>query len=155
MALADRSGIEGDGPAVDQFLLGSQLALDLTLPRPRGGQKLDLLPVDVAEHITGVRQSVAEGVNAMIQCEEKGHLPCPHDFQAILVRYFLDPFHLDRLPITMDRHDGSRFTGYGGFDSIRINVPALSVSAFSCTYFEPEELKYYHAPVKKRRKRKH
>ena len=43
----------------------------------------------------------------------------------------------------------------GRADSIRINVPALSVSAFSCTYFEPEELKYYHAPVKKRRKRKH
>ncbi|MCR5301699.1 MAG: 1,4-alpha-glucan branching protein GlgB [Lachnospiraceae bacterium] len=39
-------------------------------------------------------------------------------------------------------------------NSIRIDVPALSVSVFSCTFFEPEELKYYHAPVKKRRKRK-
>ena len=39
--------------------------------------------------------------------------------------------------------------------SIRISVPALSVLVFSCTYFTPEELKYYHAPVKKRRRRKH
>ena len=39
-------------------------------------------------------------------------------------------------------------------DSIRIDVPALSVSVFSCTYFAPEDLKYYHAPVRKRRKRK-
>lgn len=39
--------------------------------------------------------------------------------------------------------------------SIRIDVPALSVSVFECTYFEPEDLKYYHAPVRKRRKRKH
>lgn len=39
--------------------------------------------------------------------------------------------------------------------SIRINVPALSVTVFSCTYFEPDELKYYHAPVKKRKRRKH
>ncbi|MBO4904765.1 MAG: 1,4-alpha-glucan branching protein GlgB [Lachnospiraceae bacterium] len=39
--------------------------------------------------------------------------------------------------------------------SIRINVPALSVSIFTCTQCEPEELKYYHAPVKKRRRRKH
>jgi len=43
----------------------------------------------------------------------------------------------------------------GRENSIRINVPALSVTVFSCTYFEPEELKYYHAPVKKKRKRKH
>ncbi|MCR5672355.1 MAG: 1,4-alpha-glucan branching protein GlgB [Lachnospiraceae bacterium] len=43
----------------------------------------------------------------------------------------------------------------GRENSIRIDVPALSVSVFSCTYFEPEDLKYYHAPVKKRRKRKH
>ena len=43
----------------------------------------------------------------------------------------------------------------GRENSIRIDVPALSVSVFSCTFFEPEELKYYHAPVKKRRKRKH
>ena len=47
-----------------------------------------------------------------------------------------------------DECDGREF-------SIRINVPALSVSAFSCTYFTPEELKYYHAPVKKKRRRKH
>ncbi len=40
-------------------------------------------------------------------------------------------------------------------DSIRIDVPALSVSVFSCTYFSPEDLKYYHAPVRKRRRRKH
>ena len=46
-----------------------------------------------------------------------------------------------------DECDGRRY-------SIRINVPALSVSVFSCTYFEPEELKYYHAPVKRKRKRK-
>ncbi len=39
--------------------------------------------------------------------------------------------------------------------SVRIDVPALSVSVFSCTYIEPSELKYYHAPVRKRRKRKH
>ncbi len=38
--------------------------------------------------------------------------------------------------------------------SIRINVPALSVSVFSCTYFEPEDLKYYHAPVRKKRRRR-
>ena len=38
--------------------------------------------------------------------------------------------------------------------SIRINVAALSVSVFSCTYYEACDLKYYHAPVKKRRKRK-
>lgn len=38
--------------------------------------------------------------------------------------------------------------------SVRINVPALSVSVFSCTYFEPEELKYYHAPGRKKRRRK-
>ena len=43
----------------------------------------------------------------------------------------------------------------GRENSIRITVPALSVSVFSCTYYEPEELKYYHAPVKRRRKRKH
>ncbi len=42
----------------------------------------------------------------------------------------------------------------GRDNSIRIDIPALSVSVFSCTYYEPEELKYYHAPVKKRRKRK-
>ncbi len=48
-----------------------------------------------------------------------------------------------------DECDGRRY-------SIRINVPALSVSVFTCTYFEPEALKNYHAPVKKRRrKRKH
>ena len=47
-----------------------------------------------------------------------------------------------------DECDGRRY-------SIRINVPALSVSVFSCTFFEPEELKYYHAPTRKRRKRKH
>ncbi|MCR5474177.1 MAG: 1,4-alpha-glucan branching protein GlgB [Lachnospiraceae bacterium] len=38
--------------------------------------------------------------------------------------------------------------------SMRINVPALSVSVFTCTYYEPEELKYYHAPVKRKRKRR-
>ena len=38
--------------------------------------------------------------------------------------------------------------------SIRIDIPPLSVSVFSCTYFEPEELKYYHATVKRRKKRK-
>ncbi|MCR5591218.1 MAG: 1,4-alpha-glucan branching protein GlgB [Lachnospiraceae bacterium] len=38
--------------------------------------------------------------------------------------------------------------------SIRISVPALSVSVFSCTYFEQENLKYYHAPVRKRNKRR-
>ncbi len=43
----------------------------------------------------------------------------------------------------------------GRENSIRITVPALSVSVFSCTYFEPSDLKYYHAPVKRRRKRKH
>ncbi len=43
----------------------------------------------------------------------------------------------------------------GRDNSIRIDIPALSVSVFSCTFFEPDELKYYHAPVKKRRKRKH
>ena len=42
----------------------------------------------------------------------------------------------------------------GRENSIRIDIPALSVSVFSCTYYEPEELKYYHAPSKKRRKRK-
>ena len=42
----------------------------------------------------------------------------------------------------------------GRESSIRINVPALSVSVFTCTYFEPEELKYYHAPVRRKRKRK-
>ena len=47
-----------------------------------------------------------------------------------------------------DECDGRRY-------SIRINVPALSVSVFSCTYFEPESLKYYHAPVKRKRRRKH
>ena len=47
-----------------------------------------------------------------------------------------------------DECDGREF-------SIRINVPALSVSVFSCTYFTPEELKYYHAPVRKKRRRKH
>ncbi len=43
----------------------------------------------------------------------------------------------------------------GRENSVRIDVPALSVSVFSCTFFEPEELKYYHAPVKRRKKRKH
>ena len=38
--------------------------------------------------------------------------------------------------------------------SVRINVPALSVSVFECEYFEPEALKNYHAPVKKRKKRR-
>ena len=47
-----------------------------------------------------------------------------------------------------DECDGRKY-------SIRINVPALSVSVFTCTYFEPEELKYYHAPTKPRRRRKH
>ena len=39
--------------------------------------------------------------------------------------------------------------------SIRIDVPALSVSVFSCTYFEQEDLKYYHAPAKPHKRRKH
>ncbi len=43
----------------------------------------------------------------------------------------------------------------GRANSVRIDVPALSVSVFTCTFFEPEELKYYHAPVKRRKKRKH
>lgn len=43
----------------------------------------------------------------------------------------------------------------GRENSIRIDLPALSVCVFSCTFFKPEELKYYHAPVKKRGKRKH
>ena len=46
-----------------------------------------------------------------------------------------------------DECDGRRY-------SMRINVPALSVSVFTCTYYEPEELKYYHAPVKRKRKRR-
>lgn len=37
--------------------------------------------------------------------------------------------------------------------SVRVNVPALSVTVFSCEYFMPEDLKYYHAPVKKKKKR--
>ncbi|MCR5687090.1 MAG: 1,4-alpha-glucan branching protein GlgB [Lachnospiraceae bacterium] len=47
-----------------------------------------------------------------------------------------------------DECDGRKY-------SIRINVPALSVTVFSCTYYDQDDLKYYHAPVKKRRKRKH
>ena len=42
----------------------------------------------------------------------------------------------------------------GRENSVRIDVPALSVSVFTCTFFEPEELKYYHAPTVRRRKRK-
>ena len=38
--------------------------------------------------------------------------------------------------------------------SVRVNVPALSVSVFSCEYFKPEDLKNYHAPAKKKKKRK-
>lgn len=38
--------------------------------------------------------------------------------------------------------------------SIRINVPALGVTVFRCDFAEPEDLKYYHAPVKKKHKRK-
>lgn len=44
-----------------------------------------------------------------------------------------------------DECDGRRF-------SVRINVPALSVSIFSCEFYEPEDLKYYHAPSKKRKR---
>lgn len=38
--------------------------------------------------------------------------------------------------------------------SIRINVPALSVTVFKCEFFEPEALKNYHAPSKKKKRRK-
>ncbi len=42
----------------------------------------------------------------------------------------------------------------GRVNSLRIDVPALSVSVFTCTFFEPEDLKYYHAPAKPKRKRR-
>ena len=42
----------------------------------------------------------------------------------------------------------------GRVNSLRIDVPALSVSVFTCTFFAPEDLKYYHAPAKPKRKRR-
>ena len=72
-------------------------------------------------HVARVQEALpvhlhAEGMRSVVD-----------DFQAVLVRYVLDPFRIARLAVAVNRHDGRGTRGYRSLDAVRVDAAVRRV----------------------------
>ena len=72
-------------------------------------------------HVARVQETLAVHLHA------EGMRSVVDDFQAVLVRYVLDPFRVARFAVAVHRHDGRGPRGYRSLDAVRVDAAVRRV----------------------------